>query len=332
MNALIITEKPSVAKDIARVLKISHKKEGYFEGNGYSITWAFGHLVKLADPPAYEPSYERWQLDPLPIIPDSFILEVGQDSGVQKQFKIIQTLLQSPHIEQVICATDAGREGELIFRHLYHISQCQKPIQRLWVSSQTDEAIQEGFKHLKPGTDYDSLYECALSRAEADWIIGINATRAYTCRFSRGQGVMSVGRVQTPVLKMIVDRHHAVQTFKPDHFYEVEVTLVHPNGLFKGLYISDTKESRLSALENANTIVTHFKESSQGIVHSYTAQTVHEKPPLLYDLTELQKDANKLFKLSADETLKTMQSLYETHKLLTYPRTSSRYLSTDLKT
>lgn len=328
---LIITEKPSVAKDIAKVLKVTSQKEGYFEGNGYVITWAFGHLVRLADPPAYDPSYEKWNLDYLPIMPDTFIIEVQPEARVKKQFDTISGWMIRPEIETVICATDAGREGELIFRHIYTLSGSKKPIQRLWISSQTDTAIKEGFATLKKGDDYVPLYESAQCRSEADWIVGINATRAYTSRFSRGQGVMSVGRVQTPVLKMIVDRYQAHTTFVPETYYEIEAQIQHENGLFSGLWISKTGESRLTKKEEAHTIVDAVKTASTGNIKSLTEKTVTEKPPLLYDLTEIQKDANRLYKFSAEETLVGMQALYEKHKLLTYPRTSSRYLSNDLK-
>ncbi len=328
MSQLIITEKPSVAKDIARVLKIANRKDGYFEGNGYFISWAFGHLIRLADPPAYNPAFEKWALGQLPIIPEKFILEIQNDTGIQKQFETIKGLLLNETVTGVICATDAGREGELIFRHIYSVAGCEKPIQRLWISSQTDSAIKEGFSKLKEGAEYVPLYLSALSRSEADWIIGINATRAYTSKFSRGQGVMSVGRVQTPVLKMIVDRYLAVTNFKPEPFFDLTATFVHANGTYKGLWQS---EDKLTDKTKAEALFEKIKSSDQGKIQSLTQKTVNEKPPLLYDLTELQKDANKKFKFSADHTLKVMQALYETHKLLTYPRTSSRYLSSDIK-
>ena len=190
---LILTEKPSVARDIAKVLKISAKHDGYFEGNGYLISWAFGHLIRLADPPAYNPEFEKWRLTDLPIIPDHFITEVGKEDHVQAQFGVIKTLMAKPELEEVICATDAGREGELIFRLIYEANACEKPIKRLWISSQTDQAIKEGFANLKPGEEFIPLFDSARSRSEADWLIGINATRAYTGKFSRGHGVMSVG-------------------------------------------------------------------------------------------------------------------------------------------
>lgn len=328
---LILTEKPSVAKDIAKVLKVQSQKDGYFEGNGYIVTWAFGHLVRLADPPAYDPSFEKWNLDYLPIIPENFIIEVQPEARIKKQFDTISKFMLAPETETIICATDAGREGELIFRHIYTLSGSTKPIKRLWISSQTDSAIKEGFATLKNGSDYETLYHSAQCRSEADWIVGINATRAYTSRFSRGQGVMSVGRVQTPVLKMIVDRYQAHTAFVPETYYEIDALIQHQNGEFSGLWISKTGESRLSKKDEAQKIVDEVKATPEGKIESLTEKTVTEKPPLLYDLTEIQKDANRLYKFSAEETLVCMQALYERHKLLTYPRTSSRYLSNDLK-
>jgi len=327
---VIVTEKPSVARDIARVMKASTKKTGYFEGNGYQVTWAFGHLIRLIDPDEYDPSLGRWQLEGLPFIPESFEIATSKDGGAQAQFEVIRQLITATDTEYLICATDAGREGELIFRLIYQMSGCQKPFKRLWISSQTDDAIIDGFGNLKPGTDYDTLHDCARSRSEADWIIGINATRAYTVRFGRGQGVMSVGRVQTPVLKMIVDRHLAVQSFESHAYYEIEVSISHKNGPFKGLWVDQDNQSRLSNDAVAKSITEEIKKQSDGTIQSVTKKEKREQPPLLYDLTELQKEANRKFKLSAEQTLEIAQSLYETHKIITYPRTSSRYLSDDL--
>jgi len=327
----ILTEKPSVAKDIAKVLKATQKRDGFFEGNGWVISWAFGHLIRLADPPAYNPAFEKWNLNDLPIIPDAFIKEIQADDGIKKQFETIKYWLNNETVESIVCATDAGREGELIFRHIYEMAGCQKPIQRLWISSQTDQAILEGFGALKSGQAYQSLYDSALSRSEADWIIGINATRAYTGKFSRGQGVMSVGRVQTPVLKLIVDRYKANTEFSAQAYWELEAEFEHANGNYKGLWQKTDGESRLQKKEEADSLFEAIKEQKQGKIHELNQKQVTEKPPLLYDLTEIQKEANRLYKLSADDTLKIMQALYERHKILTYPRTSSRYLSNDLK-
>jgi DNA topoisomerase-3 len=329
---LIITEKPSVARDIAKVLKITQKRDGYFESDSFWISWAFGHLIRLADPPAYNPTFEKWSLEDLPIIPTEFITEIQPEDHIEKQYKIIETLLNHQKLTEVICATDAGREGELIFRLIYEKSQCSKPVKRLWISSQTDQAIKEGFEHLKPGDDYLSLFECARSRSEADWIIGINATRAYTGRFSRGHGVMSVGRVQTPVLKMIVDRYLANTQFVPQTYYEIQTLIHHEKGQFSALWIGGPdSDSKLFNADAAQALYEKLLATQNGKIKQLTQKTIQEKAPLLYDLTELQKDANKKYKFSADETLKLMQNLYEKHKILTYPRTSSRYLSEDIK-
>ncbi len=327
---VIVSEKPSVARDIARVLKVSTKKPGYFEGNGYRVTWAFGHLVRLLDPDEYSPELGKWRYQDLPIIPETFKIGTSKDSGATAQFETIKQLITAPDVNSVICATDAGREGELIFRLIYLLSGCDKPIERLWISSQTDDAIKDGFATLRPGHDYDTLYDCAKSRSEADWIVGINATRAYTIRFAKGQGVMSVGRVQTPVLKMIVDRHLANTSFEAQAYYEIEAKIKHQNGRFSGLWIGPDGETRIHDSARAQSICDALTDIKSGNVQSVLVKEKREYPPLLYDLTELQKDANRKFKLSADRTLAIAQSLYETHKLITYPRTSSRYLSSDL--
>lgn len=331
MSQLILTEKPSVARDIAKVLKVTQKKEGYFYGNGYIITWAFGHLIQLVHAQHYNAEYKSWDLAHLPIIPEPFQTDILGDDGVKAQFNTISKLMTHSDVTDIICATDAGREGELIFRLIYEKSGTDKPIKRLWISSQTEKAIKEGFENLKPGKDYDTLFDSALSRSEADWLIGINATRAYTRKFSYGNGVMSVGRVQTPVLNMIVNRYTANINFVPETYYEIEATIQHKNGSYNALWMNDKKESRLTSKEAAEKITQTVQNSPHGIIKSINKKEVSEKPPLLYDLTEVQKDANRQFKMSADDTLKTMQALYEKHKILTYPRTSSRYLSDDLK-
>ena len=225
---LIITEKPSVARDIAKVLKVNSKKEGLIEGNGWVITWALGHLIEFVQPDEYGKEYERWEMVHLPIIPDLFKTRPIERS--KTQYEIVKAQLQRSDISEVICATDAGREGELIFRLVYEAANCKAPIKRLWISSQTDAAIRDGFNSLNDGKNYEPLYDSARSRAEADWIVGINATRAYSIKFSRGRGVMSVGRVQTPVLKMIVDRYRSHVNFDSKPFYEIFLDLNHDNG------------------------------------------------------------------------------------------------------
>ncbi|RAP31700.1 DNA topoisomerase III [Candidatus Marinamargulisbacteria bacterium SCGC AG-343-D04] len=325
---LIITEKPSVARDIARVLNLSKQGEGFIEGDDYRITWALGHLIELCQPDEYGESFKKWTMQDLPIIPETFKTKAIEQS--KQQYKVVKTLLKDSSISEIICATDAGREGELIFRLLYEDAQCTQPIKRLWISSQTDTAIKEGFQKLEPGEKYNPLYDSAKSRSEADWIVGINATRAYSIKFSQGRGVMSVGRVQTPVLKMIVTRYREHIQFNSSTFYEILGDIQHQNGSFSAkLHLKD--KDRFTDKKEAENIIEDLKKSNSGIIHSLTEKKVMEKQPLLYDLTEIQKDANKLFKYSADQTLKIMQSLYEKHKVLSYPRTSSRYLSKDLE-
>ncbi|MCH1429477.1 MAG: DNA topoisomerase III [Chlamydiales bacterium] len=328
---VVIAEKPSVAKDIARVLKVNHRKDGYFASQSYCITWAFGHIVGLCDPDAYDPKYKRWILDDLPLIPKQFITKVLRHSSSYKQFKTIERLCKLSDCEEIICATDAGREGELIFRLIYEKTKVNKPIKRLWISSQTDQAIAEGFSQLKEGSAYQSLYESARSRSEADWLVGINATRAYSIKYSQGQGVMSVGRVQTPVLNMIVKRYKENQNFTPETYYEIQAELLHEKGSFKGIYLDEKKNTRFFEKDKAEQIVQQVAQNSQGTIAKLEKKKKNEKPPLLYDLTSLQKEAHRLYKFSAEHTLNTLQSLYEKHKVLTYPRTSSRYLSSDLK-
>jgi len=327
---VIIAEKPSVARDIAKVLKLETKKEGHILGPDYCVTWAFGHLIQLINPDDYDAKYKNWDLQSLPIIPTEFKKAINKDDGARRQFETIKTLICADNTTEIICATDAGREGELIFRYIYEEAQCDKPIKRLWISSQTDAAIKHGFNNLEDGKKYEPLYDSARSRSEADWMIGMNATRAYTIHASNGTGVMSIGRVQTPVLKMIVDRFKANVSFKPETFYELWATFKHPNGEFEGKWFKD-KEDRFYDKSVAETVLEAVQKIGAASIASMTQKQKKENPPLLYDLTEMQRDANKRFKYSADQTLKIMQSLYETHKVVTYPRTSSRYLSKDME-
>lgn len=326
---VILCEKPSVARDIARVLKANQRMDGYFEGNGLQITWAFGHLILLSNPDKYDSKFEKWEMNDIPIIPKTFLKEISTNDGVKKQFETIRELLNKESTTEVVCATDAGREGELIFRYIYEASECQKPIYRLWISSQTDSAIKEGFGALKTGEHYQTLYDSARSRAEADWLVGINATRAYTIRFSRGDGVMSVGRVQTPVLNMICQRYREHTEFNAQPYFEVWGTFDHPNGKYQAKMVSDNQD-RFDTAEKANLRFDAIKAETKALIADMTEKEKIEHPPLLYDLTELQKDCNRQLKLSAENTLAIAQSLYEKHKILTYPRTSSRYLSQDL--
>ncbi len=326
---LIITEKPSVARDIAKILKVTGKKEGYIEGNGYLVTWAIGHLITLVNPESYDKKYKSWKLEDLPILPETFKIEQIKTKGAKEQFKVIKNLIAKTDIKEIICATDAGREGELIFRLIYDHAKATAPIKRLWISSQTDKAILTGFENLKPGEDYQSLYDSALSRSQADWLIGMNATRAYSIALSKGNGVMSVGRVQTPVLNMIVERFEEHNKFEPQTFFEIFADIKHDNGGFESKWFFE-KDDRFSDEQKAKDTLEAVTANPTGTIQKLTAKQKKENPPLLYDLTEVQKEANRRFKFSADRTLKVMQSLYERHKVLTYPRTASRYISEDI--
>jgi DNA topoisomerase-3 len=322
---VVIAEKPSVARDIAEVLDIKSKKQGYIEGRGCAITWAFGHLVTLQEPGEYDPALKRWSLDTLPFVPEKFKLALIQNRGVDEQFKVIETLCQQA--DEIICATDAGREGELIFRYILALCNCEdKPIRRLWLNSLTPEAISEAFKDLKDGHDYDALYAAARCRSESDWIVGLNATRYYTVRHGRIGGasdrvLWSIGRVQTPVLAMIVERDDAILQFRPQLFWEL--TSRYREVVFK--YTGKRFEKPEKAQVLLDKIIGQPFEIT-GIV----AKEKKEQPPQLFDLTTLQREINKLHGLSAADTLAATQNLYE-KKFVTYPRTDSRYLSKDLQ-
>lgn len=321
---VIITEKPSVARDIAKVLKITEKKNGYLEGRGCAVTWAFGHLVTLLEPGEYDPALKRWSLDTLPFVPDEFKLKLIGNRGVEDQFGVIKTLCEGA--EEIVCATDAGREGELIFRYILALAGCEKkPIRRLWLSSLTPDAVKEAFQHLKDGHDYDSLYAAARCRSEADWIVGLNATRCHTVRHGRIGGgdrvLWSVGRVQTPVLAMIVQRDDEIDRFRPQPFRELTTT--YRDVTFK--YTGD----RFKTVETAQPLLDQITGKPFEIT-GVSGKKKHELPPQLFDLTTLQREVNKMHGLSAADTLAAAQALYES-KLLTYPRTDSRYLSADMK-
>ncbi|MBU4412267.1 MAG: DNA topoisomerase III, partial [Proteobacteria bacterium] len=322
---VVIAEKPSVARDIAEVLDIKSKKKGYIEGRGCAITWAFGHLVTLQEPGEYDPALKRWSLETLPFVPETFKLTLIKNRGVDEQFKVIETLCQQA--DEIICATDAGREGELIFRYILALCNCEdKPIRRLWLNSLTPDAISEAFKDLKDGHDYDALYAAARCRSESDWIVGLNATRYYTVRHGRigGSGdrvLWSIGRVQTPVLAMIVERDDAILQFRPQLFWEL--TTRYREVVFK--YTGKRFEKPEKAQVLLDKIMGQPFEIT-GIV----AKEKKEQPPQLFDLTTLQREINKLHGLSAADTLAATQNLYE-KKFVTYPRTDSRYLSKDLQ-
>jgi len=316
---VVLAEKPSVARDIASFLGARSRHEGYSEGNGYQVTWALGHLVALKEPDDYDPALKKWTLDPLPIIPERFELKLTGDKGARKQFSIVKRLFRGA--TELICATDAGREGELIFRYILTMTGCtKKPVKRLWLSSLTGGAIRSAFNNLRPGSDYDNLYAAAKCRSEADWIVGMNGTRNYTVRYGRGI-LWSVGRVQTPVLALIVRRDDQIRTFRPEPFWELMTR--YRDTLFKytGGRCSKEDEAKelLARVQGQVFVVTKIDRKQQ-----------RTQPPQLYDLTELQRDMNRRFGLSAADTLKVAQSLYE-RKLITYPRTDSRYLGSDMK-
>ncbi len=321
MKSLVIAEKPSVARDIARVLKCNKNINGAIEGDRYIVTWGLGHLVTLADPEDYDKKYKEWKMEDLPMVPDVFKLEViGQTA---KQYHAVKAQIHRQDVGEIIIATDAGREGELVARLILKKAGSNKPIKRLWISSVTDKAIREGFAHLKDGREYDSLYDAAMCRAEADWLVGINATRALTCKYN---AQLSCGRVQTPTLAMIAKREADIRSFVPKPYYGLQAR--------KGGLVF-TWQNRASGgystfdRQMAQDLLTRLK-GENGVVDEVRRTPKKTSSPLLYDLTELQRDANKRFNYSAKETLNIMQRLYENHKVLTYPRTDSRYLTSDI--
>ena len=321
MKSLVIAEKPSVARDIARVLKCNKNINGAIEGERYIVTWGLGHLVTLADPEDYDKKYKEWKMEDLPMVPDVFKLEViGQTA---KQYHAVKAQIHRQDVGEIIIATDAGREGELVARLILKKAGSNKPIKRLWISSVTDKAIREGFAHLKDGREYDSLYDAAMCRAEADWLVGINATRALTCKYN---AQLSCGRVQTPTLAMIAKREADIRSFVPKPYYGLQAR--------KGGLVF-TWQNRASGgystfdRQMAQDLLTRLK-GENGVVDEVRRTPKKTSAPLLYDLTELQRDANKRFNYSAKETLSIMQRLYENHKVLTYPRTDSRYLTSDI--
>lgn len=320
-KSVVIAEKPSVARDIARVLDCNKKGNGFLEGNKYIVTWALGHLVTLADPESYDEKYKTWKLEDLPMLPNELKLVVIKQSS--KQFHAVKSQLQRSDVEEIIIATDSGREGELVARWILAKAKVNKPTKRLWISSVTDKAIKDGFRNLKPGKAYENLFASAVARSEADWYIGLNATRALTTRFN---AQLNCGRVQTPTVAMIAAREDEIKNFKSQTYYGIE---------------AQTKDNLKLTWQDAKGNSRSFdKESIDGIVKKLGKQPAIIKEiekkqkksfsPGLYDLTELQRDANKIFGYSAKETLNIMQKLYEQHKVLTYPRTDSRYLSSDI--
>ena len=308
---LVLAEKPSVAQSIAKVLGATKREDGYLEGNGYIVSWCVGHLVELAQPEAYDAKYSKWAYADLPIFPADWQYEVS--SGTKKQFGILKRLMAREDVASLVCATDAGREGELIFRLVYHKAGCRKPFERLWISSMEDVAIKEGFENLRSGTEYDALYEAALCRERADWIVGINATRLFSTLYGQ---TLNVGRVMTPTLAMAVMREAAIAAFKPEPFYTVQIGL-------DGFTASSERYKKKAEAEAAS------KGCSVVTVTKAERNEKSEKPPSLYDLTSLQRDANRVLGYTAQQTLDYTQNLYE-KKLVTYPRTDSRFLTDDM--
>ena len=321
MKALVIAEKPSVARDIARVLHCEKKLDGGMEGRDYIVTWALGHLVTLADPEAYDKKYVKWEMETLPMMPDKMKLVVIPQTG--KQFRAVKALLFRKDVGSVVIATDAGREGELVARWILEITGCQKPIKRLWISSVTDKAIWEGFEHLRDGREYDNLYRAAAARAEADWLVGINATRALTCKYN---AQLSCGRVQTPTLAMIARREQEIKEFVPKEYFGLTLKAA---GIRWSWQDKKSGSYRTFDKERAEKLKKEL-EGKALTVTSVEKVSKKQNAPGLYDLTELQRDASRRFGYSAKETLNIMQRLYENHKVLTYPRTDSRYIGKDV--
>lgn len=312
---LVISEKPSVAASVAKVIGADTKENGYYEGGGYIVSWCVGHLIELAQAQEYNAIYEKWSYDTLPIIPEEWKYSVKADT--KAQYKVLRELMHRDDIESVVCATDAGREGELIFRLVYNQAGCTKPMERLWISSMEDSAIREGMDNLKPGREYDRLYKAALARQEADWLVGINGTRLFTVLY--GGRVLKVGRVQTPTLAMIVDREVEIGGFKKKQYFMTHILV---NGI-------DAVSDRIDVRADADALLGRCRDSS-AIVTSIVKEDKKSAMPKLYDLTSLQRDANKMFGFTAKKTLDHTQALYE-RKLVTYPRTDSRFLTDDME-
>ena len=312
---LIVTEKPSVAMAYAKVLGATNRQDGYLEGNGYLVSWCVGHLVELAPPNVYDAKYVKWSIADWPILPQKWQYLVS--ASTKKQFGILQKLMQRPDVDSIVNSCDSGREGELIFRLVYQQAGCKKPFSRLWLSSMEENAIREGFAHLKPSTEYDALYNAALCRERADWMVGINCSRLFSCLYGRS---LAVGRVMTPTLAMAVQREAAIAAFTPEKFYTVSLA-------FEGDGTASSK--RFSQKEDAETLLANCRKEVSTVVQKVERKEKNEKPPQLYDLTTLQRDANRLLGFTAQQTLNYAQSLYE-KKLITYPRTDSRFLTEDM--
>nr|WP_223474873.1 DNA topoisomerase 3 [Faecalibacterium prausnitzii] len=315
MSILVVAEKPSVAMSYAKVLGATSRQDGYLEGNGYLVSWCVGHLVELAPPNVYDAKYVKWSIADLPILPEKWQYQVS--ASTKKQFGILQKLMHRPDVDSIVCATDAGREGELIFRLVYQQAGCKKPVFRLWLSSMEENAIREGFAHLKPSTEYDALYNAALCRERADWMVGINASRLFSCLYGQP---LAVGRVMTPVLAMTVVREAAIAAFTPEKFYTVALTLADGG---------TASSKRFAQKADAELLLSKCRKEGRVTVQKMERKEKSESPPQLYDLTALQRDANRLLGFTAQQTLDYAQSLYE-KRLITYPRTDSRFLTEDM--
>ncbi|HIW48283.1 MAG TPA: DNA topoisomerase III [Firmicutes bacterium] len=319
---LVVAEKPSVGREIARVLGCKTKAEGAWIGEDYVVSWSVGHLLTLKDPGEYAPKWKTWQMQTLPILPQEMKLKPLPKT--RAQLAVLKKWMLSPDISRIICATDSGREGELIFRYIYQYVKAKKPVDRLWISSMTDQAIQEGFSHLHPGAEYDLLYASAKARAQADWLVGMNASRAFTLRY---HALLSIGRVQTPTLAMLVQRQKEIEDFQAEDYYELTANF----GDYKGVWFSESpRHTHLKDQPTAEALAQKVNQATATVVQ-IEKEEKQKVPPLLYDLTELQRDCNNRFGFSAQKTLDLAQSLYEKRKAITYPRTDSRYLSHDLK-
>ncbi|MDD4171423.1 MAG: DNA topoisomerase III [Syntrophomonas sp.] len=320
MKSLVLAEKPSVAREIARVLNCNKKNKGFIEGPNYVVTWALGHLVTLAEPEDYDQKLKSWRMEDLPMLPDKMKLKVIKPTT--SQYQVVRSLMQRGDIKDMVIATDAGREGELVARWIMAKAVWKKPFKRLWISSQTDAAIREGFANLKAGSAYNNLYDAAVCRAEADWLIGLNVTRALTCKFNTQ---FTAGRVQTPTLAMIVNREQEIQQFKPVDYWTIRADFED----YFGDWRDKKGQGRIFDHDRAEEVIVKV-QGHRGIITEVRREAKSEPPPLAYDLTELQRDANRRLNFSAQKTLSVLQNLYQEHKLVTYPRTDSRYISRDI--
>ncbi len=324
-KVLVVAEKPSVGRDIAKVLNCNGKGDGFLFSDEYIVSWAIGHLVTLFEPEDYGEEYKKWKMQTLPILPPE--IKLKPIASTKSQLSILKKLFNDKEVESLICATDSGREGELIFRYIYMIMKCKKPFKRLWISSMTDTAIKEGFRTLKDGTEYDNLFLSAKCRSEADWLVGMNATRAYTIKYDT---LLSIGRVQTPTLAIIVDRQKEINAFDSKDYWEIKATFQANELSFSGMWFEkETRETKIQDKLRAEEIAAKVT-GKQGTVAEIENEEKRQPPPQLFDLTELQRECNRKFGFSAQKTLQLAQDLYEKRKLITYPRTDSRYLSDDM--